>query len=524
MRSRLPDPGWRDLARQADLGDLGGGADRDRRRRVPARAPSGPGRRGLSHGRARVRRSASTSGRSPGGPSSCACSDGAELGSAVHEYPHGVIERELPATGERLPADWALQDPEDWLEVLREAVPGRRGGRRRRRPSRRHRHRDRLHRLDAAAGRSPTARRCARSTSSASARTRTPSSGSTTPRRSRPTASTRSRAERGEPWLAALRRPDLVGVAVRQGAAGPRGGPRGLRAHGPLRRGRRLDRLAAVRASRRATPARPATRASSRTAATRPRTTCARSTSASRTSSPTSSSGPPLAPLGARAGGLTAAGRRRGPACPRGSRSRSATSTPTSPRPAAQAIEARPDARGHGHLDVPHHERRRASPRSRACAAWSHGGIVPGPVGLRGRPERRRRHLRLVRRQRRPAALPRRGGRARGSTSTPTSPSWPASRRSARTGSIALDWNNGNRSVLVDHELSGLIVGLTLATRAEDVYRALIEATAFGTRTIIETFEAAGIAGARADRRRRPAEEPGDHADLRRRHAARRCT
>ena len=55
--------------------------------------------------------------------------------------------------------------------------------------------------------------------------------------------------------------------------------------------------------------------------------------------------------------------------------------------------------------------------------------------------------------------------------------------------------------MLVDHELSGLIVGLTLATRAEDVYRALIEATAFGTRTIIEAFEAAGIAGRRAVRR-----------------------
>ena len=60
-------------------------------------------------------------------------------------------------------------------------------------------------------------------------------------------------------------------------------------------------------------------------------------------------------------------------------------------------------------------------------------------------------------------------------------------------GLIALDWNNGNRSVLVDHELSGLIVGLTLGTRAEDVYRALIEATAFGTRKIIETFEASGL-------------------------------
>ena len=47
--------------------------------------------------------------------------------------------------------------------------------------------------------------------------------------------------------------------------------------------------------------------------------------------------------------------------------------------------------------------------------------------------------------------------------------------------------------MLVDHELSGLIVGLTLSTRAEDVYRALIEATAFGTRKIIETFEASGL-------------------------------
>lgn len=60
-------------------------------------------------------------------------------------------------------------------------------------------------------------------------------------------------------------------------------------------------------------------------------------------------------------------------------------------------------------------------------------------------------------------------------------------------GLIALDWHSGNRSVLVDHELSGVIVGQTLATRAQDVYRALLEATAFGTRKIIETFNAAGV-------------------------------
>jgi L-ribulokinase len=60
-------------------------------------------------------------------------------------------------------------------------------------------------------------------------------------------------------------------------------------------------------------------------------------------------------------------------------------------------------------------------------------------------------------------------------------------------GLIALDWLDGNRSVLVDHYLSGVIVGLTLATRAPDIYRALVEATAFGTRVIIDGFEASGV-------------------------------
>jgi L-ribulokinase len=60
-------------------------------------------------------------------------------------------------------------------------------------------------------------------------------------------------------------------------------------------------------------------------------------------------------------------------------------------------------------------------------------------------------------------------------------------------GLVALDWQSGNRSVLVDHELSGLIVGLTLGTRPQDVYRALVEATAFGARTIVEAFESSGL-------------------------------
>ncbi|HEX4833326.1 MAG TPA: ribulokinase [Trebonia sp.] len=60
-------------------------------------------------------------------------------------------------------------------------------------------------------------------------------------------------------------------------------------------------------------------------------------------------------------------------------------------------------------------------------------------------------------------------------------------------GLVALDWMGGNRSVLVDHHLSGVVVGLTLATRPEEVYLALLESTAFGTRMIIEAFEEAGV-------------------------------
>jgi len=60
-------------------------------------------------------------------------------------------------------------------------------------------------------------------------------------------------------------------------------------------------------------------------------------------------------------------------------------------------------------------------------------------------------------------------------------------------GLLALDWYNGNRSVLVDHDLSAVVVGQTLATRPEDTYRALVEATAFGTRRIVAALEESGV-------------------------------
>ncbi len=62
------------------------------------------------------------------------------------------------------------------------------------------------------------------------------------------------------------------------------------------------------------------------------------------------------------------------------------------------------------------------------------------------------------------------------------------------SGLLALDWWNGNRSVLVDADLTGLLIGMNLNTRPEEIYRALIEATAYGTNIIIEAFSSNGVA------------------------------
>jgi len=61
------------------------------------------------------------------------------------------------------------------------------------------------------------------------------------------------------------------------------------------------------------------------------------------------------------------------------------------------------------------------------------------------------------------------------------------------SGLIALDWWNGNRSVLVDVDLTGMLLGMTLQTKPEEIYRALIEATAYGTRMIIENYREHGV-------------------------------
>lgn len=65
--------------------------------------------------------------------------------------------------------------------------------------------------------------------------------------------------------------------------------------------------------------------------------------------------------------------------------------------------------------------------------------------------------------------------------------------RVGESGLLALDWLNGNRSVLQDAELSGMLLGLTLSTRPEEIYRALIESTAFGVRRILDAYQSGGL-------------------------------
>ncbi|MBR6740092.1 MAG: ribulokinase [Clostridia bacterium] len=68
-----------------------------------------------------------------------------------------------------------------------------------------------------------------------------------------------------------------------------------------------------------------------------------------------------------------------------------------------------------------------------------------------------------------------------------------SAQKPGESGILALDWWNGNRSVLVDTDLSGMFIGMSLTTKPEELYRALIEATAYGTKMIIDTFEEYGV-------------------------------
>jgi L-ribulokinase len=83
------------------------------------------------------------------------------------------------------------------------------------------------------------------------------------------------------------------------------------------------------------------------------------------------------------------------------------------------------------------------------------------------------------------------GGKSAGSHEALTERA--AKLKPGQSGLLSLDWNNGNRTILVDQRLTGLLIGQTLHTKPEEIYRALIEATAFGALTIINRFEEYGV-------------------------------
>jgi L-ribulokinase len=413
--------------------------------------------------------------------------DGAELGSAVHEFAHGVIDRALPSTGEELPPDWALQDPADWLDALRTAVPA----------------------AVRASGVSPTdivgiATDFTASTPLPALRDGTPLCAlgglagrphaypklwkhhAAQPEADRINAVA---AERGEPWL------------VRYGGK--------ISSEWAVAKALQVldeDPEAYARADRWIEGA---DWIVWQLCGRETRNTCTAGYKAIHQDGGYPSReflralderfdgfvedklAGPLMQLGARAGDLTAqaaawTGLPEGIAVAVGNVDAHVTA------PAARAIEpgVMLAVMGTSTCHIMNGEALASVPGM--CGVVD-GGVVPGLWGYEagqsgvgdifawfvdhGVPpayhdEARRRGLDLH------AHLSELAGR----------------QRVGEHGLVALDWHNGNRSTLVDHELSGLIVGLSLGTRPEHVYRALLEATAFGTRKILEAFEGAGLA------------------------------
>jgi L-ribulokinase len=412
--------------------------------------------------------------------------DGAELGTAVHDYRHGVMDEQLAATGERLPPDWALQDPEDYLDVLRTAVPA----------------------ALAAAGADPAS--VIGVGTDFTACTVLPVLADGTPLCRLPELAGRPHAypklwkhhaaqpqadrinalahERSEPWIARYggkisaewqfakglqlleEDPEIYGRAERWIEAADwiiwqlcgaetrnacTAGYKGIwqDGHYPSR-----EFLAALNPGF-------AGFAGHKLAH-------------------------PVSPLGARAGSLTAqaaawTGLTEGIAVAIGNVD--AHVTP----PAANAIAPGQMViiMGTSNCHVMNGATLAEVPGM--CGVVD-GGIVAGRWGYEAGQTGVGDIFAWFADHAVPAAYTDEATR-RGVSVHDLLSAEAAAQPAGAHGLIALDWLNGNRSVLVDHHLSGVVAGLTLATRAPDIYRALIESTAFGTRVIIDAFEAAGI-------------------------------
>jgi L-ribulokinase len=412
--------------------------------------------------------------------------DGDELGTAVHEYRHGVMDQTLAWTGEPLPPDWALQDPDDYIDVLRHAVPA----------------------AMTAAGIDPG--RVAGIGTDFTACTVLPARSDGTPLcrlpqfRGRPHAypklwkhhasqpqADRINAiarERGEPWLARyggrISAEWEFAKALQLLEEDPeiyRAADRWIEAADWI-----IWQLAGVETRNACTagykgiwqdgryPAREYLRALHPDFAGFAADKLARS----------------VAPLGGRAGSLTGqaaawTGLPAGIAVAVGNVDAHVTA------PAADAVAPGQMVAIMG-TSTCHVMNGAVLAEVPGMCGVVDGGIVAGSFGYEAGQSGVGDIFAWCAEHAVPPAY-HDAARRRGITVHDLLTAEAAAQRPGGHGLLALDWLNGNRSVLVDHHLSGVIVGLTLASRAPDIYRALLESTAFGTRVIIDAFRGAGL-------------------------------
>ncbi|MGW2401057.1 ribulokinase [Kitasatospora sp. NPDC001664] len=412
-------------------------------------------------------------------------SDGEELGTGVHEYPHGVIEHRLPGTGEQLPPDWALQHPEDWRQVLRTAVPA----------------------ALAASGVDPAA--VIGIATDFTACTVLPVTADGTP------LAQTALADRPHAWPklwkhhAAQSHADRINELAHQ-----RGeqwiGRYGGKISAEWQYAKALQLLeedpGVYAATERWIEA--ADWIVWQLTGTESRNTC----TAGYKGVYQDGSYPseeylaalnpefadfartrlehPLAQLGSRVGNLTAEAA-AWTGLPEGIAVAAGNVDAHVAAPAAQAVENGQllaimgtstchVVNGATLADVP------------GICGVVEGGIVEGAYGYEAGQSAVGDIFAWWLRQGLPADYLAEA-EATGEDAHQLLTRKAAGQPVGGHGLVALDWLNGNRSTLVDHHLSGVIVGLTLATRPEDVYRALLEATAFGTRTIVEALERGGV-------------------------------
>ncbi|MFJ1755376.1 ribulokinase [Kitasatospora sp. NPDC088134] len=412
--------------------------------------------------------------------------DGAELGTAVHPYPHAVIEDRLPGTGRRLPPDWALQHPEDWREALHTAVPA----------------------ALAAAGVDPA--RVIGIATDFTACTVLPVRADGTPLAELP-----EWAERPHAWPKLWKHHAAQGQADRINALARERGEKWLPRYGgkisaEWQYAKALQVLEedpqVYAACERWIEAADwivwqLTGAESRNTCTAgykgifqdgsyPSEEYLAALHPQFGDFARTRLAHPLAPLGSRAGSLSAAAAAR-TGLPEGIAVAAGNVDAHVAAPAAQAVEngrllaimgtsTCHVVNGPALADVP------------GICGVVDGGIAEGAWGYEAGQSAVGDVFAWWLRQGLPAPYLAEA-EANGEDPHQLLTRKAAAQPVGAHGLVALDWLNGNRSTLVDHHLSGVIAGLTLATTPEDVYRALLEATAFGARTIVEALERGGV-------------------------------